>query len=420
MMTPFLDDPLADVMGPLESARRGVATILHAARSHLGMDVAFISEFQEKVRVFRHVDAVAGHSPLQPGDISPLAAGYCRRVIEGLLPELIADTSKVPAAMALPETHAIPIGSHLSVPIRLASGRVYGTFCCFSFRPDASLNERDLGMMRTLANLVAQQLDEELESERNREDAAARVRRALDQGQPRMVYQPIFRIEDGGVEGVECLARFELEPCRPPNEWFDEAAAVGMGVLLESAAYRCALRELQSLAGDFVIAINCSPRAIVDGQLPAALHGVNAQRIVLEITEHSSVENYAQLRQALVPLRAAGVRIAIDDTGAGYASMRHILAIDPDIIKLDISLTRNIHRDRRRRALAGAMLEFARHTGSTIVAEGVESADELDTLRELGVKEVQGYYLSSPLPLARLGELLARKYAPSRPAGRSM
>jgi len=275
-------------------------------------------------------------------------------------------------------------------------------------------------MMRTLANLVAQQLDEELESERNREDAAARVRRALDQGQPMMVYQPIFRIEDGGVEGVECLARFELEPRRPPNEWFDEAAAVGMGVLLESAAYRCALRELQSLAGDFVIAINCSPQAIVDGQLPAALHGVNAQRIVLEITEHSSVENYAQLRQALVPLRAAGVRIAIDDTGAGYASMRHILAIDPDIIKLDISLTRNIHRDRRRRALAGAMLEFARHTGSTIVAEGVESADELDTLHELGVKEVQGYYLSSPLPLARLGELLARKYAPSRPAGRSM
>jgi len=420
MMTPSLSSPLADVMGPFEGARRSVETILHAARSHLGMDVAFISEFREKVREFRHVDADVGHSPLRVGDLSPLTEGYCRRVIDGVLPELIADTSKVPAAMALPETHAIPIGAHLSVPIRLSNGRLYGTFCCFSFKADASLNERDLGMMRSLANLVAYQLDEELESARAHEEAVMRVRRALDHAQPTMVYQPIYRLEDGGIEGVECLARFELEPRRPPNEWFDEAAAIGMGVSLESAACQRALRELESLAGDFVIALNCSPQAIIGGQLPAALRSVDAQRIVLEITEHSSVENYAELRQALVPLRAAGVRIAIDDTGAGYASMRHILTIDPDIIKLDISLTRNIHRDRRRRALAGAMLEFARHSGSSIVAEGVESVEELDTLRELGVKEAQGYYLCRPLPLARLGELLARAHMRSPTDGRPM
>jgi EAL domain-containing protein (putative c-di-GMP-specific phosphodiesterase class I) len=89
--------------------------------------------------------------------------------------------------------------------------------------------------------------------------------------------------------------------------------------------------------------------------------------------------------------------------------MRHILSIDPDIIKLDISLTNNIDRDRRRRALAGAMLEFARHTGSTIIAEGVETAEELATLRELGVKEAQGFHFGKPLKLAELAYLLRAK-----------
>jgi EAL domain-containing protein (putative c-di-GMP-specific phosphodiesterase class I) len=282
------------------------------------------------------------------------------------------------------------------------------------------LNERDLGMMRSLANLVAYRLEEQLESTRGHEEAATRMRRALDQGQPAMVYQPIYRLEDGGIEGVECLARFELEPRRPPNEWFEEAAAIGMGMSLESAACQRALHELESLAGDFVMAINCSPQAIVGGPLSPSLRGVNAQRIVLEITEHSSVDDYAELRRSLVPLRAAGARIAIDDAGAGYASMRHFLTIDPEIIKLDISLTRNIHRDRRRRALAGAMLEFARHSGSTLVAQGVESFEELDTLRELGVREAQGYHLCRPRPLARRGELLARTRTRSGTDGRPM
>ena len=116
-MTPSLSIPLAEMMGPFEGARRSVETILHAACSHLGMDIAFISEFRDKVRVFHHVDAESGRSPLRVGNLSPLIEGYCRCIIDGVLPELIADTSKVPAAMALPETHAIAIADRWPVDV---------------------------------------------------------------------------------------------------------------------------------------------------------------------------------------------------------------------------------------------------------------------------------------------------------------
>jgi EAL domain-containing protein (putative c-di-GMP-specific phosphodiesterase class I) len=98
-------------------------------------------------------------------------------------------------------------------------------------------------------------------------------------------------------------------------------------------------------------------------------------------------------------LRERGVRLAIDDAGAGYSSLRHILQLRPDLIKLDMSLTRNICIDPARKALAAAMVNFARDTGSQIIAEGVETASEFATLRALGAEKAQGYFLGRPLPL---------------------
>jgi EAL domain-containing protein (putative c-di-GMP-specific phosphodiesterase class I) len=103
---------------------------------------------------------------------------------------------------------------------------------------------------------------------------------------------------------------------------------------------------------------------------------------------------------ALAGLRAMGVRVAIDDAGAGFASLRHTLLLSPDIVKVDISLTRDIDADRGRRALASALISFAEEMGMTIVAEGIETEAELKALRELGVRYGQGYYLAEPGPLA--------------------
>jgi predicted signal transduction protein with EAL and GGDEF domain len=121
--------------------------------------------------------------------------------------------------------------------------------------------------------------------------------------------------------------------------------------------------------------------------------------------------------QEAARLRALGVRIAIDDAGAGYASMRHILSIEPDLIKLDMSLTRGIDQDRKRRALASALIAFAHETRIDIVAEGVETAAELDTLRELGVRKVQGYFLARPGPPTPRGA--SRQGHSASPEGRS-
>jgi EAL domain-containing protein (putative c-di-GMP-specific phosphodiesterase class I) len=150
------------------------------------------------------------------------------------------------------------------------------------------------------------------------------------------------------------------------------------------------------------VAVNGSPGFVLSGALPELLQSVDISRVVLELTEHASVPDYRELTDALAPLRALGLRIAIDDAGAGYASMRHILNIEPDLVKLDISLTRGIDGDRKRRALASALIAFARETDVGIIAEGVETSAELLTLQSLGVNRAQGYYLARPKPLAEL------------------
>lgn len=153
----------------------GVEKALHAVRSHLGMDVAFVSEFVDNRRYFRHVDSETARSPIKAGDTIPLDEGYCKKIVDGKLPELIPDTAAVPEAMAIPATREIPIGSHLSVPLKLADGRVYGTFCCFGFQPDVSLNERDLHTMKAFAELIAYQIDTDTERVRDRAEKTKRI-----------------------------------------------------------------------------------------------------------------------------------------------------------------------------------------------------------------------------------------------------
>jgi EAL domain-containing protein (putative c-di-GMP-specific phosphodiesterase class I) len=126
---------------------------------------------------------------------------------------------------------------------------------------------------------------------------------------------------------------------------------------------------------------------------------VALKRVVLEVTEHDYIQDYPALLEALAPLRTLGLRVAIDDAGAGYASLRHVLHIQPELIKLDISLTRNIDTDPKRRALASALIAFARETQARIVAEGVETEAELRMLKRLGAGCAQGYFLARPMPL---------------------
>lgn len=376
----------------------GVDSVLKAVRKHLDMDVAFVSHFGTKDRVLEYVNG-DGALPLKAGSSIPLELGYCEKIVRGDLPEFMPDTSVVPAAVAIPETHSIPIGSHLGVPIRLSNGEPYGTLCCFSHLRNPSLGERDMKLMRAFADVLAAGFDKKRKVAEVESHKATRIREALDLGAPRMVFQPIFNMATGKMAGVESLSRFDVAPYRPPNEWFDLAEEVGYRHHVELCAVGKAVESLDELDSSVFVGINSSPDLVSSRKLAFVLRHVDLSRVVLEITEHATVEDYDVLRAELAPLRARGMRLAIDDAGAGYASMRHILSLHPDLIKLDMSITRDIDKDPKRRALAKALISFAHETRSLITAEGVETAEELEVLQSLGVDEVQGYFLARPQPL---------------------
>jgi EAL domain-containing protein (putative c-di-GMP-specific phosphodiesterase class I) len=310
--------------------------------------------------------------------------------------------------MAMPITRAVPIGKHMSVPIRMPDGSVYGMFCCLGFAPDHSLHERDMQMMRVFAELAAFEISRELEAVKMGKEKEDRIRTVIEKNQITMVYQPIWDLNPQRPVGFECLARFTGGPSRSPDKWFMEAAEIGLGTLLELAAIRLAQSSLPSFPDDIYLAVNASPKTILSGELSDTLIGMPAERIVLEITEHAHVEDYAGLQRALEPLRSRGVRLAVDDAGAGFSSLQHILQLRPDVIKLDMALTRHIHLDPARRALASALVAFARNTNSRIVAEGVETASELEALRAIGIEKAQGYFLGRPMPFDDATKLIGQ------------
>jgi EAL domain-containing protein (putative c-di-GMP-specific phosphodiesterase class I)/FixJ family two-component response regulator len=259
------------------------------------------------------------------------------------------------------------------------------------------------------ASLSAEVIDgvvDELSSHLRREEIGleeakanrAEIDRFISGSGVTMVFQPIVELATGSVVGMEALSRFHTLPLRPPNEWFAEAVHHELGVPLEVSSIRMALEVLPELPGDVYLSVNCSHRAAVSKELAARL-GPVARRVVVEITEHEPVEDYAALARALADLRAMGVRVAIDDAGAGFASLRHTLQLDPDILKIDVSIVRDLDRHRGRRALASALTRFADEMGMVVIAEGIETQAEFDTLLELGVGFGQGFYLAEPAPL---------------------
>ncbi len=254
---------------------------------------------------------------------------------------------------------------------------------------------------------VARELDEQLaHRERiaeNRLRVTAEIERALAPGGLRAVFQPIFELETNRLLGYEALARFDVEPVRGPDLWFAAAGDVGLREELEGAAVRMALSRFDDLPPTAYLSVNLSPSTILSGRINLVHTGLADERIVIEVTEHAPVADYDALARALAPVRMQGGRLAVDDAGAGFASLRHILRLSPDIIKLDVDLTRGIDVDRARRSLASALIAFSAEMEITIVAEGIETQAEMDTLRSLGVCCGQGYFLGRPGDLPTRG-----------------
>lgn len=211
-----------------------------------------------------------------------------------------------------------------------------------------------------------------------------------------LVFQPVVELTSLKTVGYEGLSRFAMPHDHGPAGWFSDAFDVGLGTQLEWFAASKALAILSADPPDQFLAVNMSPASVLRLSEQEFCDPHLCSRIVIELTEHVPIEDYSALHHALRPMRERGTRLAADDLGAGYAGFRHLMLLEPDIIKLDISLVRGIHLSRNQRALARSLVAFANEVGSIVIAEGVEQIEELEECLDIGVPWGQGYYLGRP------------------------
>lgn len=217
------------------------------------------------------------------------------------------------------------------------------------------------------------------------------IRRSLTQVPAETLLQPVVELENRRTVGYEALADLPARGLPGTEAWLRDGARFGLVEEFEVGAVELALEELARVPESAYLSVNVSPATIASGRLDEMLAGVAVDRLVLEMTEHAPVDDYAVIDSALAALRRRGLRLAVDDAGAGFSSFQHILRVHPELVKLDISLIRGVDADAGRRALVSGLVHFAAEIGVTTVAEGVETEAQAQVVRDLGVGHAQGW-----------------------------
>ena len=384
-----------------------VHRLLTVARTHTRMSIAWVSEFVGTDQVLRYVDCEPGTDAPPEGSCIPLSGTYCARVLDGRFPPLIPDARRTAAAALLDLAEDVNIGAYIGVPLVGPTGAAVGMLCAIDPMAQTHLEARDLAALELLAQVL-----HDLQQRATTAQEHLRERSALRKAVTDVVYgagrhpvlQPIVDLTTGRVYAAEGLTRFTASsPAQPgadavrsPAQWFDDASLLDLREDLDLATAEAVLDLLDEVPADVAVTINLGPATVMSERVVDLLAGRALHRIVVEITEHARVDDYAALAAALRPYRDRGLRIAVDDAGAGYASLRHVLAIDPDLVKVDMALTRGADRDIARRTLLTALASFADGVGCRLVAEGVETEGELAAVAGCGISLVQGYALAAP------------------------
>jgi EAL domain-containing protein (putative c-di-GMP-specific phosphodiesterase class I) len=245
-------------------------------------------------------------------------------------------------------------------------------------------------------------LRHEARASREKDARVQKIERLLHSPEElQILYQPIVALASRRIDGYEALSRFP--DGASPEIWFSRAAQVGMLEALEKLAITRALEGLPKLPQSAYLSINVSPSTLLDRSFFALFSGVPAERIVLELTEHLRIDEYAAHRAVVAKLHRLGLRFAVDDAGAGWASLRHILRLRPDIVKADRELLAGFPDDPVPTALLKGLAEFIHAIpGAIIIAEGVETEAQVALLRKLNINVGQGFLLGRPEPLQAL------------------
>jgi EAL domain-containing protein (putative c-di-GMP-specific phosphodiesterase class I) len=276
------------------------------------------------------------------------------------------------------------------VPLTLSSGEMFGRLCYSAVEPAAE------GVARAFMALLAELVKPELDQLRARAELRESIRGLIASEDVALAFQPIFDLRKPACLGVETLARFPA-PFPTPDRMFLWAEHVGLGLELEELIVVQAWPILEQLPPGRFLALNLTPPALVALARRAQRRpDVDLSSIVVEVTEHRAIDTYGEIRRELEQLRRRGLRLAVDDAGAGYASLRHVLELRPDLLKVDRSLIHGLAGDAARRAAVSSFVTLARDLGALIVAEGVETPEDLDAARALGIDAAQGYLLGRP------------------------
>ncbi|UOY00426.1 sensor domain-containing phosphodiesterase [Blastococcus sp. PRF04-17] len=380
-------------------AEQQIADLLHTARKSLRLSVAFLSRLDGTTQ---HLEVVDSAIPVlfSDGMTQRQETSFCQAIIDGRLPAVIPDVKAFPEAMKLPTAKIPRIRSYVSAPVVLSDGSLYGTFCAFGLTSDKELTTRDKTLMDVLASAAAVIVEPGVRSQQERTEIETRLGPVMAAGGPVIAVQPIVDLSTGYRVGVEALSRFPAEWGKAPDVVFAEAHGIGAGHRLELLALQRAAEVLADIDG--YVSMNVSPGTLLTAACQALLARLPLDRVLLELSEHDQVEDYDALDTALAPLRRAGLRLAIDDVGAGFSSLRHIVVTSPDVIKIDRSIVTGVHEDPVLAKLVHSLVEFAHGCDVQVVAEGVETAAEDVVLRTLGVDYGQGWQFGRPGPVDAL------------------
>jgi EAL domain-containing protein (putative c-di-GMP-specific phosphodiesterase class I) len=374
-------------------ADQQIAELLQTARKSLRLSVAFLSRLDGTTQ---HLEVVETNIPFlfQEGYQQQQDQTLCQAVLDKKLPPVIPDLKAFPEAMKLPAARMPRLRSYVSVPVRLSDGALYGTFCAAGLTTDKDLTKRDKALMDVLASAAAVIIEPGVRAQELRTEIERRLDPVVAAGGPVIVLQPIIELATGHRVGAEALSRFPAEWGKAPDVCFAEAHSIGRGHELELLALERAADHLDDVEG--YVAMNVSPATLLRPECGELLARLPLDRVLLELSEHDQVEDYGTLNAALAPFRAAGLRLAIDDVGAGFSSLRHIVVTSPDVIKIDRSIVSGLDTDPVLTTLVRSLVEFGRGCRARVVAEGVETAAEAAVLRTLGVDYGQGWYHGRP------------------------
>jgi EAL domain-containing protein (putative c-di-GMP-specific phosphodiesterase class I) len=378
---------------------RQIAELLNTARTSLHLSVAYVSRFDDGIQYADVVDS-AFPMPGLVGMSQPRSSSWCQAIFDGHLPAAMPDVSDFPLAVQLQPENSRRIRSFISVPVVLSDGEVYGSFCASGLATDPEVSLRDRGLMAILASAAATIIEPELRAQQERVEIQSRLDPVMAHGGPDVVLQPIVDLATGARVGAEALSRFPAAWGKAPDVVFAEAHSIGAGDRLELLALESAAALLDSVPG--YISMNVSPATLLTSECLDLLAGMPLTRVVLELSEHDQVEDYDALHAVVLPLRAQGMSLAIDDVGAGFSSLRHIVVTSPDTIKIDRSIVSGLDHDAVLARLVESLVDFAHGCGVTVVAEGVETAAEHAMLCAVGVDYGQGWLFGRPGPAALL------------------